>query len=144
VATAVKHEQQSSWLIEELLGCCKHLGPGIYRPQPTSPDGKGAAKADEVPGTGGTRSHFRSRPQQLSPSNPSHHACCVRLAAVLLDAANVDVYKGAQCVVFMYDPRKKWTFDYVQRSLEKLSEDLPVLILVRQRPCGQNILSTGN
>jgi len=53
---------------------------------------------------------------------------------VLLDAANVDVYKGAHCVVFMYDPRKKWTFDYVRRSLEKLGEDLPVLILVRPRP----------
>ena len=52
---------------------------------------------------------------------------------MLLDAATIDVYKQTHCAILMYDPAKRWTFDYVGRALEQIPDDIPVLVLVRGR-----------
>ena len=39
-----------------------------------------------------------------------------------LDASVLDVYTGAHAVVFMVDPSKPWTVDYVTRELAKCPE----------------------
>lgn len=47
----------------------------------------------------------------------------------VLDAAFLDVYKGTNGVLLMFDITKQWTFDYVIREVTKIPEDIPVLIL---------------
>ena len=37
----------------------------------------------------------------------------------------VDVYKGADGVIFMVDPTKRWTYDYVRREIEKVAPPRP-------------------
>ncbi len=51
-----------------------------------------------------------------------------------LDAQTVDVYKGTHGVLLLMDPTKKWTFDYVQRELQNIPNDLHVLLLVKLLP----------
>ena len=46
-----------------------------------------------------------------------------------LDADNIDVFRGAHAVVYVFDPRKRWTLEYVQRQLPSVPPQLPVLIL---------------
>uniref|UniRef100_A0A0A9XAK0 Rab-like protein 1 n=1 Tax=Lygus hesperus TaxID=30085 RepID=A0A0A9XAK0_LYGHE len=46
-----------------------------------------------------------------------------------LDAEFLDVYKGTDGVIIVFDITKPWTFSYVQRELPKISGDIPVLIL---------------
>jgi len=46
-----------------------------------------------------------------------------------LDAEFVDVYKGAQGVIIMFDVTKSWTFDYVKREAPKVPKHIPLLIL---------------
>lgn len=38
--------------------------------------------------------------------------------------------RGVHAVVFMVDPTKKWTFDYVLRELPKIPSGLSTLLLV--------------
>jgi predicted nuclease of restriction endonuclease-like RecB superfamily len=45
----------------------------------------------------------------------------------------VDVYKGTHGVIFMMDVCKKWTYEYVQREIEKVPSKLPVLVLANFR-----------
>ena len=51
-----------------------------------------------------------------------------------LDATVIDVYKGAHAVVFMVDPSKTWTYDYVLRELAKTPLHIPCCVLARQFP----------
>ncbi|KAG0444102.1 hypothetical protein HPB47_014172 [Ixodes persulcatus] len=46
-----------------------------------------------------------------------------------LDAEFIDVYKGTNGVIMMLDITKQWTFDYVQRELPKVPDNIPVLVL---------------
>jgi hypothetical protein len=46
-----------------------------------------------------------------------------------LDADNIDVFRGAHAVVYVFDPRKRWTLDYVQRQLPSVPPQVSVLIL---------------
>lgn len=41
------------------------------------------------------------------------------------------VMRGAHAIVFVVDPTKKWTFDYVIRELPKVPSGLSTLLLVR-------------
>lgn len=70
-----------------------------------------------------------------------------------LNAETVDVYQGAHwyflfsfcivcekknsnfvfvsySVIFMFDPKKEWTFDYVEREAQKVPKHILILILV--------------
>ena len=38
---------------------------------------------------------------------------------------------GAHGVILMFDITKAWSWEYVQRELEKVPPEMPVLILVR-------------
>lgn len=46
-----------------------------------------------------------------------------------LDAEFLDVYKGTHGVILMFDVTKLWTFEYVTKEIDKISEEIPILIL---------------
>lgn len=47
-----------------------------------------------------------------------------------LDASTVDVMRGAHAVIVCYDPRKRWTWDYVEKEVPKLAaSQVHVLVL---------------
>ncbi|KAI5726588.1 hypothetical protein M8J76_005241 [Diaphorina citri] len=50
-------------------------------------------------------------------------------AGVALDAEFINVYKGTNGVILIFDITKKWTFDYVQKEMDKIPGNIPVLIL---------------
>ena len=47
-----------------------------------------------------------------------------------LDASTVNVYRNAQAAIFMFDITKPWTFAYVNNELEKVPENMAILVLV--------------
>ncbi|RUS87074.1 hypothetical protein EGW08_005150, partial [Elysia chlorotica] len=55
-----------------------------------------------------------------------------------LDAEFLDVYKGTHGVVFVFDITKQWTFNYIERELEKVPVQLPVLVLGNHRDMGHH------
>nr|BAN21203.1 conserved hypothetical protein [Riptortus pedestris] len=46
-----------------------------------------------------------------------------------LDAEFLDVYKGTNGVILIFDITKNWTFDYVEKELNKVPDNIPVLII---------------
>eukprot|EP00462_Mataza_sp_D1_P018722 CAMPEP_0175144206 /NCGR_PEP_ID=MMETSP0087-20121206/13977_1 /TAXON_ID=136419 /ORGANISM="Unknown Unknown, Strain D1" /LENGTH=441 /DNA_ID=CAMNT_0016428597 /DNA_START=37 /DNA_END=1358 /DNA_ORIENTATION=+ len=54
-----------------------------------------------------------------------------------LDASFVDVYQGANAVVFLVDPTRTWTLDYVVKELPHVPSELEILILVNFRDLGR-------
>ena len=50
-----------------------------------------------------------------------------------LDATVVDVYQNCHAAVFLIDPSKKWTYEYVQRELPLVPEHVPTCILINFR-----------
>ncbi|EDV28137.1 uncharacterized protein TRIADDRAFT_63653 [Trichoplax adhaerens] len=60
----------------------------------------------------------------------------------VLDAEFVDVYKGTNGVIMLFDITKPWTFQYVERELPKVPKHLPVLILANCRDMGDHRLVT--
>lgn len=46
-----------------------------------------------------------------------------------LDAEFLNVYKGTNGVILMMDITKSWTFEYVQREINKVPSSIPVLVL---------------
>lgn len=55
-----------------------------------------------------------------------------------LDAEFLDVYKGTHGVIFVFDITKQWTFNYVERELEKVPHHIPVLLLGNHRDMGHH------
>uniref|UniRef100_T1J7L7 Rab-like protein 6 n=1 Tax=Strigamia maritima TaxID=126957 RepID=T1J7L7_STRMM len=55
-----------------------------------------------------------------------------------LDAEFVDVYKGTNGVIMMLDITKAWTYEYVQREIVKIGDNIPVLILASHRDMGHH------
>ena len=45
----------------------------------------------------------------------------------------MDVYQGCHAAVFLVDPSKKWTYEYVQRELALVPEHIPTCILINFR-----------
>nr|XP_018902785.1 PREDICTED: rab-like protein 6 [Bemisia tabaci] len=48
---------------------------------------------------------------------------------VALDAETLDVYKGTNGVILVLDITKNWTFEYVQRELDRIPDSIPVLVV---------------
>jgi hypothetical protein len=46
-----------------------------------------------------------------------------------LDAATVNVYRNSHAALFLFDITKPWTFDYVNKELEHVPENISVLVL---------------
>jgi GTPase SAR1 family protein len=46
-----------------------------------------------------------------------------------LDTSVVDVLRGTHAVVLMFNPMKKWTWEYVKRELDKIPNRIQVLIM---------------
>ncbi|KAK3605865.1 hypothetical protein CHS0354_017770 [Potamilus streckersoni] len=55
-----------------------------------------------------------------------------------LDAEFIDVYKGTQGVILVYDITKQWTFTYVEREIEKIPTHIPILVLGNHRDMGHH------
>jgi len=52
-----------------------------------------------------------------------------RLATVQLVCAS-----GANAVIVMVDPTRKWTFDYAKQEITKVPKGVDILLLVRELP----------
>ncbi|KAG1653049.1 Nitric oxide synthase, brain [Nymphon striatum] len=60
------------------------------------------------------------------------------LEEAVLDADFLDVYKGTNGVIIMFDITKQWTFEYVQREVPKVPDNIPILILASHRDMGHH------
>jgi len=76
----------------------------------------------DVVDEGKPKASTKSQGLKLSAQNPA-------VEQPILDAAFLDVYKGTNGVLLMFDITKQWTFDYVIREVSKIPGDIPVLIL---------------
>jgi GTPase SAR1 family protein len=72
-------------------------------------------------------------------SDPSQDSEAVEAA---LDAEFIDVYKGSNGVIMIFDLTKAWTFEYIQRELPKVPTHIPVLILANHRDMGHHRVVT--
>jgi len=45
------------------------------------------------------------------------------------DATTIDVYKGAHAVIFMVDPTRKWTLDYVKSNVSQIPDGIDCVVL---------------
>ncbi|KAL5108221.1 Rab-like protein 6 [Taenia crassiceps] len=50
-------------------------------------------------------------------------------AMASLDSTFINVYKGVNCVILMFDMTREWTFEYVCRELPKVPHSVPVLVV---------------
>jgi hypothetical protein len=66
---------------------------------------------------------------ELSASGPT----TMGSHTVQLSAEVVDVYQGTHCVIFLFDPKKEWTFTYIEREIEKVPKNVYILIVVRKK-----------
>ncbi|XP_054156549.1 rab-like protein 6 [Oppia nitens] len=55
-----------------------------------------------------------------------------------LDAEFVDVYKGTNGVILVMDMTKQWTFEYIQKELDRIPKQIPVLVLANHRDMGHH------
>lgn len=55
-----------------------------------------------------------------------------------LDADFVDVYKGTNGAILIYDITKQWTYDYVEKEFEKIPLNIPILVLGNHRDMGHH------
>lgn len=51
---------------------------------------------------------------------------------------NMDVYRGANTVLLVFDMTKLWTFRYVQAELPKIPSHIPVLVIANHRDMGHH------
>ncbi|ETO26402.1 Rab-like GTP-binding protein, partial [Reticulomyxa filosa] len=69
-------------------------------------------------------------PDELESTSTSSAAATASAQRCLpADASSVDVYKGANAVIFMVDPTQKWTLDYAKQHIPEVHESVDVLVL---------------
>jgi len=51
-----------------------------------------------------------------------------------LAAAQLVCSSGANAVIVMVDPTRKWTFDYAKQEITKVPKGVDILLLVRELP----------
>ncbi|KAF7493581.1 Rab-like protein 6 [Sarcoptes scabiei] len=89
------------------------------------------------------KSSFDSRNKISVDSVHNHQSDSQSLSSTpALDAEFVDVYKGTNGVIFVFDMTKAWTFDYVVREINKCPLNIPVLILANHRDMGHHRVIT--
>lgn len=54
----------------------------------------------------------------------------------VLDAEFIDVYKNTNGVILVFDITKSWSFEYVQREIDNIPKNIPVLIIGNHRDQG--------
>ncbi|VUZ48047.1 unnamed protein product [Hymenolepis diminuta] len=61
-------------------------------------------------------------------------------AVASLDSSFIDVYKGANCVILIFDITERMTFEYVRRELPRVPYSVPVLVVgnFRDATAGEN------
>lgn len=42
----------------------------------------------------------------------------------------IDVYKGTHAVILVFDPIKKWTYEYAQQEIDQIPNNIQILLLV--------------
>ncbi|OTF83156.1 Ras-like protein, partial [Euroglyphus maynei] len=78
-------------------------------------------------------------------NNQNDHTTNIdQLSSPALDAEFVDVYKGTNGVIFLFDMTKAWTFDYIQREIHQCPLHIPILILANHRDMGHHRVLTGD
>lgn len=51
------------------------------------------------------------------------------------------MYKSASCLFLLYDPHKKWSFDYVKQELtEKVPKGMDVLVVANFKDDLENVV----
>ncbi|CAI8022879.1 Rab-like protein 6 [Geodia barretti] len=60
----------------------------------------------------------------------------------VLDATFLNVYKGCNGVVLVFDMTKMWTWKYVERELPKVPFDIPVIVLGNFKDLGEHRVIT--
>lgn len=55
-----------------------------------------------------------------------------------LDANIIDVYKHTNAVIFIFDVTKKWTFEYVQKSVPKVPQHICIVLLANYIDLGED------
>ena len=55
-----------------------------------------------------------------------------------LDAQFIDVYKNTNGVILVFDLTKNWTFEYVEKEIENIPKNIPILFLGNHRDQGHH------
>jgi len=71
------------------------------------------------------------RPSQLSPTLKHSHSCESGSSA----GPTIDVWRGADAAIVLFDPRKRWTFVYALRLLGEAPAHVPVLLASNFADC---------
>ena len=52
-----------------------------------------------------------------------------KVEGLSLDSSVVDIWKGTHASILMIDPVKKWTFEYAISTIDKVPDNIPLLII---------------
>lgn len=55
-----------------------------------------------------------------------------------LDAEFVDVYKNTNGVILVFDLKKSWTFEYIEKEIENIPKNIPIIILGNHKDQGHH------
>ncbi|KAF7727592.1 Rab-like protein 6 [Apophysomyces ossiformis] len=73
--------------------------------------------------------HKATTPSEEKNSDQLESLDQLEESSLALDASTVNVYRNTHAVLFLFDVTKQWTFDYVNNEIEKVPENVSVLVL---------------